>query len=158
MQGGDPSKGAPPPEQVPAPPESDQTQPSRQPDPKARPEGSPKERPSDRHPANRRAYQRETESPEILARAGYKVYRNPQPKPNGKYPDYLIEGKYFDNYAPSTSRARNIWDQIKANKVDSGQADRIILNLEDSVVDLSTLKEQFKNYPMQGLKEVLVIK
>ena len=37
------------------------------------------------------------------------------------------------------------------------QADRIVLNLRDSHVDMSALAKQFTDWPMPNLKEVLVI-
>ncbi len=43
---------------------------------------------------------RENESADTFAQHGYDVEQNPPPKPNGKEPDYKIEGEYFDNYAP----------------------------------------------------------
>jgi len=79
---------------------------------------------------------RENDSAVLLARAGYRVEQKPV-VPGRKEPDYRIEGRIFDNYAPSTSRARNIrrierveiWDLIRKDKVVAEQASRIILNL-----------------------------
>jgi hypothetical protein len=73
-----------------------------------------------------------------------------------KNPDYRIEGQIFDNIAPNTGNARNIADRI-TEKVTENQADRIVLNLSDSSVDLSTMSAQLHDWPIQGLKEVKVI-
>ena len=59
---------------------------------------------------------------------------------------------------PSTSRARNIWELIRREKVAREQANRIILNLDDSSVTLPDLKRQFDDWPMPGLKEVIVVR
>jgi hypothetical protein len=37
------------------------------------------------------------------------------------------------------------------------QADRIVLHLDDTNVDLGALRKQFQDWPMPGLKEVIVI-
>ncbi|MBI1930891.1 hypothetical protein HYR99_42420 [Candidatus Poribacteria bacterium] len=100
---------------------------------------------------------RENDSADALARAGYRVEQRPVVL-DPKKPDYRIEGRIFDNYAPSTSRARNIWDSIRKDKVAKGQANRIILNLDDSTVTLADLRQQFHDWPMPGLKEVIVVR
>ena len=98
---------------------------------------------------------RENESAELLARAGYRVEQKPV-VPGSKEPDYRIEGRIFDNYAPSTGHPRNIWSEIQ-EKIEDGQAYRIVLNLDDSPVTLEALRRQFKDWPMPGLKEVIVV-
>ncbi|QRK12959.1 hypothetical protein JQX13_24750 [Archangium violaceum] len=114
--------------------------------------------PNDDDPVNLKAIERENESARTLADDGYQVEQNPPPKPNGKAPDYKINGEYYDCYAPSSSRARNIADRILKFKVEPGQADRIVLNLDDSGVSLDALKQQFKDWPIPGLKEVIVVR
>jgi hypothetical protein len=65
-------------------------------------------------------------------------------------------------YAPSTNKPRNIWSEINDNKVNPAnkprQTDRIVLNLNDSAVELGALKKQFNDWPIDGLKEVIVVK
>lgn len=67
----------------------------------------------------------------------------------------------FDNYSPTAARPRNIWDNINDDKVNPKdkphQADRIVINLADSPVDLADLRAQFRNYPMPNLEEVITI-
>lgn len=109
-------------------------------------------------PENIRALTRENESADALANAGYRVEQNPPTLPNGKNPDYVIEGQVFDNYAPSTSNARNIATLIERSKVATGQADRIVLNLDDSAVSLDALRKQMTDYPIPGLKEMIIVK
>lgn len=112
--------------------------------------------PNERDPNNIRALTRENESAVTLANTGYKVEQNPNVE-GLKNPDYKIEGKIADCYAPSTPNARNIASYIQ-DKVEADQADRIILNLDDSNVKLNDLKQQLTNYPVSGLKEIIVLK
>lgn len=133
----------------------DLTKPSRKPDPNAKPRG---ER-TDAHPTKKRdrAKRRENESADTLARHGYDVEQNPPPLPNGKEPDYKIEGRYFDCYAPSSKNLDNIRDEI-SNKVKEGQADRIVLNLDDCPRSPEEIKDVLQRKPINGLKEILVVK
>ncbi|AGC41588.1 Annexin repeat-containing protein [Myxococcus stipitatus DSM 14675] len=104
---------------------------------------------------------RENESADLLAKAGFKVEQRPRVPGTTREPDFRIEGRIFDNYAPSTSSPRNIWAVINDTKVNPVgkhlQADRIVLNLRDSGVDLVALKRQFSAWPMPNLREVIVI-
>jgi len=60
--------------------------------------------------------------------------------------------------APSTPSARNIASRIKEDKVDPGQADRIILYLDDSSVTIEAMMKQLLSWPIPGLKQVIAIK
>lgn len=102
-----------------------------------------------------RALTRENESAETLAKNGYDVEQNPT-VPGDKNPDYKIEGNVFDNVAPVTKNVRNIWDRIR-EKVDDGQTDRVVLNLDDTAVDRAALKKQLADWPISGLKEIIII-
>ena len=46
------------------------------------------------------------------------VEENPPPKANGKRPDYRVEDRYFDCYAPSSSNLDNIRDMISDSSAD----------------------------------------
>jgi hypothetical protein len=131
------------------------TEPSNAADPNATPGGQPTRIGPDEDAETKLALQRENESAEILAKDGYEVEQNPN-VPGDKNPDYRIEGQIFDNVAPNTSSARNIASRIE-EKVTEKQADRIVLNLSDSSVDLSTMSAQLHDWPIEGLKEVKVI-
>jgi contact-dependent growth inhibition (CDI) system CdiA-like toxin len=100
---------------------------------------------------------RENESARILAENGYDVEQNPLNKSSIKEPDYKINGEYADCYAPSTDNPRSIVGTI-ARKVNTGQAERIVLNLNDSQVTLESLKKQLSESPIDNLKELIVIK
>ncbi len=107
---------------------------------------------------------RENESADVLTRAGYDVTQNPA-VPGPKNPDYFIirpgsapsAGSIYDNFAPSTSSARNIWSVVK-EKVRSGQTSRVVLNLNDSGVSLEALKKQFSDWAIEGLEDVILVK
>lgn len=146
-----------PPEKPKHPPTAggDHTSPSRAPDPNAEPGGPPTRIRDNDDAATKRSLQRENESAQILARNGYDVEQNPS-VPGDKNPDYTIEGKVFDNYAPSGSNPRNIAANIQ-EKIDSGQTERVVLNLTDSNVDADALRTQLRDWPIEGLKEIVVI-
>ena len=52
---------------------------------------------------------------------------------------------------------RNIASNIE-EKVIRNQADRIILNLDDSTVSVEQLRQQLINYPISGLQEIIIVK
>lgn len=136
--------------------ESPQTHPTAQPDPTVEPAGPPARIRDHDDDATKRSLQRENESAQTLAKAGYQVEQNPK-IPGDKNPDYRIEGRIFDNYAPGeTTKPRNIASEIQ-KKVDRGQTDRVILNLTDSLVDLDAMRAQLHDWPIAGLKEIIVI-
>jgi filamentous hemagglutinin len=97
----------------------------------------------------------ENQSATVLADSGYDVVQNPV-VPGPKNPDYLINGAIFDNYAPSTGNVRNIASTI-SDKVTSGQASNIVVNLSDSSATPAALQTQLANYPVPGLKQVIVV-
>lgn len=75
-----------------------------------------------------------------------------------KNPDYKIEGEIFDALTPRAgTSARNIASRIQ-EKVDDGQARRIVLNMEDSTVTLEQLRAQLQQYPIPNLQEIIVIR
>lgn len=114
--------------------------------------------PNNANQETQRGLLRENESANILANKGYNVEQNPPTMPSGKNPDYKIECEYFDNYAPSSQApVRNIGSKIQ-DKVVKGQADRIVVNLNDSPVTPEALRQQLTQYPIPDLKEVIAVK
>ncbi|WP_437723393.1 hypothetical protein [Sorangium sp. So ce861] len=65
--------------------------------------------------------------------------------------------EYFDCYAPKNSNADAIRNRM-SEKVGKTQADRIVLSLEDSALNARNIKDALDRKPINGLKEVLVIK
>jgi SPP1 gp7 family putative phage head morphogenesis protein len=142
---------------------ADRSKPSRAPDPNAVAGGTPKAHPpADLDPENIRARDRENESIQIMARAGFDTVQDPlrgtpnRREPGKKDPDYHIGGRVFDCVAPSSDRPRNVWDRAR-DKVEKGQATRVLINLSDSAVDRAALRAQFLDHPIVGLDEVIVI-
>lgn len=132
------------------------TAPSLPPDPGRTPRGA-RTTPARPGKLQDRGRLRENESADVLARHGYAVLQNPPPRPNGKNPDYLIEGEYFDCYAPATPNVDEIRSKIN-RKVVSGQADRIVLNLDDTTVGVAELRQLLERRPITNLREIKVIK
>lgn len=131
------------------------TQPSGKPNPDNQPRGQR----TDAHPTRKKdqPLRRENESADTLAQNGFDVEQNPPPKPNGKNPDYRIEGEYFDCYAPSTDNLDQIRKGI-SRKVGEGQADRIVLNLDDCKRSTTEIAEILQRKPIDGLEEIIVVK
>jgi len=135
------------------------TRPSLPPDPHRAPRGP--QTPA--HPTKKRErpLRRENESADQLSRDGYDVEQNPGPRPNGKEPDYKVEGEYFDCYAPETGDLDNLRDQISSKVRDKAgklQAERIVLNLDDSPLSNDQIKDILSRKPIADLKEIIVVR
>jgi hypothetical protein len=105
----------------------------------------------------KRAIAIENDTAERLATAGYDVEQNPDITGTTKRPDYRIQGEVFDCYAPEEGTpAENI---VKAmnDKATRGQADRIVLNLKDTDITRSDLRDALNNGASPNLKEVIVV-
>ena len=102
------------------------------------------------------AITRENESARVLANYGKKVEQNPPTLPNGRNPDYLINGEVWDNYAPTSSNVRNIWSEV-GKKVKKEQAPNVVVNLNGSKTEVKDVIKQFDKYPIQGLEKVIII-
>ena len=93
-----------------------------------------------------------------MAENGYKVEQNPDPKPNGRRPDYKIEGEYADALSPRTEKVGTVYSSIH-DKVARGQADIIVVNLQDTPkMNISDLEKMLKDYPILGLKQVFFLR
>jgi hypothetical protein len=107
----------------------------------------------------------------VLAGKGFVVMQGPSPaqvaaardrhgdagKPT-KRPDYLVEGRVFDCYTPRAGTPpRNVWSEVDKKKVRRGQTQRVVVNLRDWGGDLDTLRAQFADWPVPGLKELVVV-
>jgi len=141
-------------------------------EPGGTPEGHPTRiKPGDDAPTSR-SIAMENSGAAILADQGWHVKQNPTPdevaqarQQTGdtgdpqKNPDYLVEGRVFDCYSPTnpTKPARGIWAEVEEKVIEKQQTQRVVVNLEDWRGDLSTLRRQFGDWPIPGLKEVKVI-
>ncbi|EAQ7296616.1 hypothetical protein CRQ46_24580 [Salmonella enterica] len=117
--------------------------------------GYPAKNPANSTEDNKRAIQRENESAVILSQNGYNVEQNPS-VPGNKKPDFKINGEVFDNVAPTTSNVRNVYDRVR-EKVSSGQTNSVVINMADTEVTIDELKQQFIDWPMDGLDKVIAI-
>ena len=144
------------------------TLPSMLPDLNRLPEGSVKiSTKRDKDVDNSRAINRENESAKTLAEHGYKVNQlsdTTAGKLQGiKKPDFEIEGNVFDNYAPSANKsARGVWSEIRDKvsnpKTGAKQADRFVINMSDSKLSFDEMTKQFKDFPLDGLKEIILVR
>ncbi|WP_106128228.1 hypothetical protein [Pseudosporangium ferrugineum] len=118
----------------------------------------------------RRSLDRENSGAAILADRGYRIQQNPsldeiararqETGDTGKVgskPDYLLEGRVFDCYSPAADKpVRGIWFEVK-KKIDKEQTQRVVVNLQDWPGDLTALRRQFDDWPVDRLKEVKAI-
>jgi Contact-dependent growth inhibition CdiA C-terminal domain len=136
--------------------------PSQAPDSNRKPEGTPTEVKSDPkdygEEETARGHTRENESAVTMAQSGYQTVQNPPTAPNGKNPDYTIEGEYADGTAPKTTAA-SAYRGIET-KVEEGQAAIIVVNLDDGPdIDATDLENNWlRQYPIPGLKQVFILR
>lgn len=133
--------------------------PSKPVDVDAKPNGTPAKIKDNMDDETIRSLTRENEAADTLARNGYDIEQNPKIDGTTRNPDYRIEGKVFDCYAPTENKSvRGIWSTIKEKVVTKGQTNRVVLNLDDWLGDINELINQLKTYAIDGLEEVIVVK
>lgn len=99
----------------------------------------------------------ENEAAEILAKNGFDIEQNPKVSGTLKNPDYKIEGEIFDCYSPyKNTNVRNIWSSIE-KKIKEEQTKRIVLNLKIWEGDINKLQNQFSDWTIEGLEEMIYI-
>lgn len=132
--------------------------PSKSYDANAKPRGKPTPISEKMDSATKRSLFRENEAAEIFAKNGYDIEQNPVVEGTSRNPDYKIEGKIFDCYAPAeNTKPRNIASTIEEKVIKKGQTERVVLNLNDWKGDVEILIKQLNDYPIDGLKEVLIV-
>jgi hypothetical protein len=142
------------PGEPPTPPSSTaHTRPSGQPDSNARPGGTQTDT-SHGSVENRENLRIENDSATVLAKAGYRIDQNPpEVGVNGRSnPDYKMEGKLWDNYAPRDNREtirRELRKKVKE------QTPYIVINMERSSMSLADMKALLPT--VKGLSEVKII-
>lgn len=108
--------------------------------------------------ATKRSLTRENEAAETIAKNGYNIEQNPVIEGTTRNPDYIIEGEIFDCYSPAeNTKIRNVASTIEEKVIKKGQAERVVLNLDDWKGDVNALVKQLNEYPIEGLKEVIVV-
>jgi hypothetical protein len=106
---------------------------------------------------------REQDSAFVLKEAGYTVEHQPLVRTEddlrvGANPDYRINGKIYDCYAPTRGSARNIWSHIMNEKIGTRQTKRVVLNLRDTPVTVFEMIQQFEAAGSPGLLDLIIIK
>ena len=134
----------------------DKTIPSKNKNSSAKPSGVITKIPKIADEATRISLELENEAAEILAKNGFEIEQNPVIQ-GLKNPDYKIEGEIFDCYSPyKDTNVRNIWSSIE-KKITEAQTNRIILNLKIWEGDMLKLQQQFSEWEIDGLEEVIYI-
>jgi Contact-dependent growth inhibition CdiA C-terminal domain len=138
--------------------------------PGGRPDGHPTRIGPKEDESVQRSIDRENSTAVTLADRGFRVRQNPTAaevaqaradtgdvgRPTSK-PDYLIEGRVFDCYAPDAGKnVRGVWFET-GQKVKKMQTQRVVVNLEDWRGNLAALQRQFDDWPIEGLKEVKIV-
>jgi hypothetical protein len=141
-------------------------------EPHGRPEGQPSRVPAGPDETVRQSIIMENSAAAVLADGGWRVKQNPTPQEvarareetgdTGKpasNPDYLLEGRVFDCYSPTKSdkSVRGVWSEVADKVVERQQTQRVVVNLERWRGDLTALRKQFADWPIEGLKEVKAI-
>jgi Contact-dependent growth inhibition CdiA C-terminal domain len=143
--------------------------------PGGQPAGAPETIARRANPEAKHGIRAQNDSLQQLADAGYHVIQQPkttlgrdgrplltdaQQRALGldplKNPDALIEGRVFDAYAPLSNTARGVHRGI-ADKINDNQAHRLVVNLRESSVTPSELRQFLQANPIANLKEIKVI-
>lgn len=104
--------------------------------------------------ATKRSLMRENEAAETIAKNEYDIEQNPIVEGTTRNPDYKIEGELFDCYSPAeNTKIRNVTSTIEEKVIEKGQAERVVLNLDDWNGDVNVLVKQLNEYPIEELKQ-----
>lgn len=112
--------------------------------------------PKNAPPAQERAIARQNETASSLAKAGYDIEQLPNTRKNVANPDLKINGVIADVYSPVTSSTISVLKTIDG-KVKK-QASTIVVNLDDSVITISQLRDVLRLNPVQDLRKLYVVK
>jgi len=138
--------------------------PSFHPNPEAVPSGTRTKIPSNADKATKQSLELENDAADQLARGGYNIEQNPRVRESdgidsNRDPDFRIEGKIFDCYAPTENKGvRGIWSEVQEKVVIKQQTKNVVINLTQWSGDDAQLLKQFKEWEIQGLEEVIAIK
>ena len=112
--------------------------------------------PPNADPERIRSLTRENDGAQILADSGFHVEQNPVLLNTNKKPDYKINGEIFDCYSPSGSSVRNMHSEVE-NKILREQTESVVINMADTSATFEAVKQQFMDWPIPGLKKIIVI-
>ncbi|WP_167350950.1 WXG100 family type VII secretion target [Paenibacillus amylolyticus] len=142
----------------------DLIKPSGTPNPEALPSGARTKIPNNADKATKQSLELENDAADQLARSGYRIEQNPKVLDSDgidskRDPDFRIEGRIFDCYAPTENKGiRGIWSEVQEKVVIKQQTKNVVINLTKWSGDDSALLKQFKEWEIQGLEEVIAIK
>ncbi|WP_339197317.1 WXG100 family type VII secretion target [Paenibacillus sp. FSL P4-0176] len=142
----------------------DLIKPSGSPNPEALPSGARTKIPNNADKATKQSLELENDAADQLARSGYRIEQNPKVLDSDgidskRDPDFRIEGRIFDCYAPTENKGiRGIWSEVQEKVVIKQQTKNVVINLTKWSGDDSALLKQFKEWEIQGLEEVIAIK
>ncbi|MCC4598329.1 hemagglutinin repeat-containing protein [Xanthomonas campestris pv. phormiicola] len=103
-----------------------------------------------------RSIARQNEAATVIAQLGYDVEYLPNTGKKGPNPDLRINGEYADVASPTTGSVNSVVLTIK-NKVDR-QADNVVINLDDSPLEIGQLEDALRRSPVEGLGKIFIIK
>lgn len=142
----------------------DLIKPSGSPNPEALPSGPRTKIPNNADKATKQSLELENGAADQLARSGYRIEQNPKVRDSdgidsNRDPDFRIEGRIFDCYAPTENKGiRGIWSEVQEKVVIKQQTKNVVINLTKWSGDDASLLKQFKEWEIQGLEEVIAIK
>lgn len=142
----------------------DLIKPSGTPNPEALPSGTRTKIPNNADKATKQSLELENDAADQLARSGYRIEQNPKVRDSdgidtNRDPDFRIEGRIFDCYAPTENKGiRGIWSEVQEKVVIKQQTKNVVINLTKWSGDEAALLKQFKEWEIQGLEEVIAIK
>jgi hypothetical protein len=137
--------------------DSEPTLPTHSPNPGAVPEGEPERINPASAAVNQESLRLQNHSAVVLARAGYRVRQLPRIE-GWVSPDYEIEGRRFDCYAPLQETDPGRMRNVLGKKIKKGEADRFVVNLDRSPWDADDLRRELARNRPSRLREVLVVK
>lgn len=112
--------------------------------------------PAKADPETVRSLTRENDGAQILADSGFHVEQNPVLLNTNKKPDYKINGEVFDCYSPSGSSVTNMHGKVE-RKILEEQTESVVINMADTSATFEAVKKQFMDWPIPGLKKIIVI-
>ncbi|MBI5623038.1 MAG: diguanylate cyclase [Elusimicrobia bacterium] len=101
-----------------------------------------------------RSLNRQNETAQTLYKNGYVVDQ----RGTAEGADFSVNGAELDCYAPKTDKPRAIWHVVKVKVLVKKQGRGVVLDLDDSAVSLEALRSQFERFPVEGLKDILVVR
>jgi hypothetical protein len=108
----------------------------------------------------------------VLARNGYRTHQKPSPEQVAaarawsgdtgdptRNPDYLVERFVWECFTPTARKSvRGIHSVAIEKVVEYRQTQRLVVNLQNWPGTVDALRQQFADWPIEGLKQVIAIR